>query len=116
MKNMEFYGYHGVLPEENKLGQKFIITVELYTDLKNAGISDDLKSSVNYAEVYEVVKQSAEQKVFKLIEALAEDIAINIFKDFVTVKELTVNVKKPAAPVKGIYDYFGVEIRRNRNE
>jgi dihydroneopterin aldolase len=115
MKNMEFYGYHGVLEEENRFGQKFIVTMELFADLKSAGISDDLRETINYAEVYEIVKNAVEKKLFKLIEALGEDIATTVLKRFSSVKELTVKVKKPSAPIKGTFEYFGVEIRRIRN-
>lgn len=116
LKNLGFYGYHGVLKEESVLGQKFFIDIELYVDTKEAGIKDDMNKSVSYADVYEVVKIIAEDKRFNLIEALAENISIEVLEKFELVKEIMVRVKKPEAPVKGIYDYFGVEIRRSRNE
>ncbi len=115
MKNLCFYGYHGVLPEENKLGQKFFIDVELYVNLKTAGISDDVEDTVNYAEAYAIVKEITENQQYKLIEALAENIADTILNKFQTVEEIEIQVRKPEAPVKGIYDYFAVEIRRKRN-
>lgn len=116
MKNLGFYGYHGVLPEETRLGQKFFIDVEMYVDLKAAGKSDDVKDTVNYAEAYNIIKGITEEKQFKLIEALAENIATEILNSFSSVKEILVKVKKPEAPVRGIYDHFGVEIRRDRND
>ncbi|MBM7614944.1 dihydroneopterin aldolase [Alkaliphilus hydrothermalis] len=115
MKNLGFYGYHGVLPEETKLGQKFFIDVELYTDLKTAGLSDDVADTVNYADVYDIIKNITENMKFKLIEALGENIASSILQGFPQVKEIVITIKKPEAPVRGIYDHFGVEIRR-RND
>ncbi|ABR48321.1 dihydroneopterin aldolase [Alkaliphilus metalliredigens QYMF] len=114
LKNLGFYGYHGVLPEENRLGQKFFVDIELYADLKTAGNSDDVKDTINYAEVYDVTKDIVENQTFQLIEALAETIAAKVLKDFSRVNEILVTIRKPEAPVNGIYDYFGVEIRRKR--
>ncbi|MDK2824658.1 MAG: 7,8-dihydroneopterin aldolase/epimerase/oxygenase [Clostridia bacterium] len=115
MKNLAFYGYHGVLKAENQLGQKFFIDVEIELDLKEAGKTDDVEKTVNYAEIYEVIKDIILNQRFNLIEALAENIAENILQKFTKVEQVVINVRKPEAPVKGIFDYFGVEIRRMRN-
>ena len=112
---MAFYGYHGVLQEEASLGQKFFVDVSLLLDTQIAGIKDDLTASVSYAEVYEVIKNVVENKRFKLIEALAEHITIVVFEKFERVQGMTVQVKKPEAPVPGYYDYFAVEIKRQRH-
>mgnify|MGYP000911949275 CR=1 FL=1 len=116
MRNLGFYGYHGVMPEENTLGQKFFLDIDMYADLKPAGNSDNVEDTIHYGEVYELVKDTVENKRFKLIEALAENIASSILENFSKVNEIKVRVKKPEAPVPGIYDYFGVEVRRSRNE
>lgn len=114
LNNLGFYGYHGVLKEEGVLGQKFFIDMELYVDTKEAGLTDDMNKSVSYADVYEVVKEITEKRSFNLIEALAENIAKEVLEKFNLINEVMVRVKKPEAPVNGIYDYFGVEIRRSR--
>ncbi|KXZ39738.1 dihydroneopterin aldolase [Alkalithermobacter thermoalcaliphilus JW-YL-7 = DSM 7308] len=115
LSNLAFYGYHGVLEEENKLGQKFFIDIELYCDLKKAGESDDLNFSVNYARVYDIAKDICENNRYKLIESLAENISKKIFQEFNIIDEVLIRIKKPEAPVKGIFDYFGVEIRRKKD-
>ena len=114
MNNLAFYGYHGVLEEENQLGQKFFIDAELKADLQSAGKSDDVEKAVNYAEVYELIKTICENEEYNLIEALAETIAQEILNEFELVLEVTIKVKKPEAPVEGIFDYMGVEITRKR--
>lgn len=115
MKNLGFFGYHGVLKEENILGQKFFIDIDMFLDLQKAGISDDVEDTVSYALVYDKVRAIVENKSFKLIEALAEDIANTILREFPKVREININIRKPEAPVNGIYDFFGVEIRRRKN-
>jgi dihydroneopterin aldolase len=114
MQHMGFYGFHGVLDEERSIGQKFFIDVELSLDLASAGRTDDVAKTVSYAEVYDDVKYFAESARYNLIEALAENIAQQILAKYDLVSEVLVRVKKPEAPVRGIFDFFGVEIRRAR--
>ncbi|OHW62089.1 dihydroneopterin aldolase [Andreesenia angusta] len=116
MKNLAFYGYHGAMAEENVLGQKFYFDLELLCDIENAGKTDDVLDTVHYGEVYETVKSVVEKERYNLIEALGENITSRILEKFSKVQEIVLLIKKPEAPVPGIYDYFGVEIRRARNE
>lgn len=114
LKNLAFFGYHGVLEEEKTLGQKFFLDIELYSDLSQAGVTDNVIDTIHYGEVYEVIKEIVVKKRFKLIEALAEDIAQEVLEAFEKVEEINVVVRKPEAPVAAIFDYVGVEIRRKR--
>ncbi|MBN2651946.1 MAG: dihydroneopterin aldolase [Spirochaetales bacterium] len=116
LKNLSFYSFHGNLPEEKQLGQKFFIDLEICTNLRTAGGSDNVADTINYALAYENVKSIVENKNFNLIEALAEEIAQSTLHNFETAKGVTVRVRKPQAPVNGIFDYFEVEITRERNE
>ncbi|WP_372712591.1 dihydroneopterin aldolase [Ilyobacter sp.] len=114
IKNMAFYGYHGVLSEENVLGQKFFVDIEINKSLREAGITDDLTKSVSYAEIYERVETIARGKSYKLIEALAEAVATDILENF-DITGIKVRIKKPEAPIPGHFDYVGVEIERSKN-
>ena len=116
LKDMAFYGYHGLLKEESVLGQKFFIDIEIETDTKEAGMNDDFTKTINYAEVYEITREFTEEKRFNLIEALAENIASEILNRFDIAHSVMVRIRKKEAPVKGIFDYMGVEIRRYQNE
>ena len=80
VNKMEFYGYHGVLPEENRLGQRFMVDLIVETDLKKAGLTDTLEESISYVELYQVCKEVVEGKPFKLIEAVAEQITDRIIR------------------------------------
>ena len=116
MQNLGFYGYHGLLKEESVLGQKFFLDIELDINTKEAGLTDDMTKSVSYADVYEVVKDIVQNQRFNLLESLAENIAKEVLEKFDLVKGIMIRVKKPEAPVNGIYDYFGVQIRRAKDE
>lgn len=113
LNEMEFYGYHGALPEETKLGQRFRVTVSLATNLELAGKTDDLEKTVNYAEVYELCKEIVEGAPKKLIEAVAEKVAgelINRYSNKVT--GVRVVLIKPDPPIAGHYASVSVDITR----
>ena len=114
LENMEFYGYHGVYPEENKLGQRYRVDLTVYLDLRSAGETDDLNKSVNYAEIYTLCKDVVEGKPFKLIEAVAEKIAVDVFANHEKIQACTVKVIKPDPPIPGHYQSVAVEIARER--
>lgn len=113
LEGMEVYGYHGVLPEEQSLGQRFIVDVELYLDLRPAGESDDPDRTVNYARVFELVESIVGGRPYRLIEAVAEAIASAVLERF-PVAVTRVRVKKPQAPVPGRFAWMAVEIRRTK--
>lgn len=114
VNQMEFYGYHGVLPEETRLGQRFIVDLVVETDLKKAGLSDDLKYSISYVDLYQVCQVLVEGTPYKLIESVAENIASQILEKFGKVSSVTVKVIKPNPPIPGHYESVAVEIKRSR--
>jgi len=115
LKGMRFFGYHGVFPEENKLGQQFIVDVELRLDLSGAAATDDLERTVNYAELHALVKAAAEGPPFKLIEALAGNVASRVLDAYTIVNEVTVRVTKPHPPFDIHFDGVTVELCRKRD-
>lgn len=115
LRNMKFYAYHGVLPEENKLGQNFYIDLDIYRSLEQAGKNDDLDQSINYGEVYKIVEEITTENTFKLIEKLASEIAKTLLLSF-DIDKIWIRVKKPEAPINGNFDFVGVEIVRKRSD
>jgi len=111
VQNMQFYGRHGVNPEEKELGQRFEVDIELDLDTRPAGLSDDLTQTINYAHVFRLVKRLVEEECFDLIEALAETIAAQVGREFGP-EAVRVRVRKPQAPLKGVFDYVAVAIER----
>lgn len=114
LERMEFFAYHGVFPEENRLGQSFLVDVELGLDLSAAGHSDALELTVNYAEAYERIRDIVERRTFRLIEALAESIASDLLHHYTDIQELTVRVTKLRPPFRAQLAGVSVEIRRKR--
>lgn len=112
IRELEVYCHHGVLKEENVLGQKFLVSIILYTDTKMAGVSDDLEQSVDYAKVSYFVKERMEEKNFKLIEAAAEYVAEKVLLSFPLIQRIQVEIKKPWAPILLPLETVSVTIER----
>jgi dihydroneopterin aldolase len=113
LEGMRFYAYHGVNPEEQALGQRFIVDVVLAVALRRPGQSDDLADTISYSAVYKVVRGIVEGEPRNLIEAVAEEIASAILMGFPPVARITVTVRKPEVPMKGsLLDAAGVRITR----
>lgn len=106
LKGMEFYAYHGAIKEENLLGQRFIVNLEIECDSPD---EDELKNTVDYTEIYKKTKDIVENFKFKLIETLAKEIGKKILEDK-RVKCVKVTVEKVSPPIKGILDKVGVEV------
>lgn len=115
VRDMQFYGYHGVLVEETRLGQRFRATVSLAVDIQAAGQSDDLNKTVSYVGVYDLCKEIIEGTPYKLIEAVAETIATRILSDYAgQVFGCRVEIMKPDPPIPGHYKEVAVEITRGQ--
>lgn len=114
LRGMTFAAAHGVLPHEKEMRQRFVVDAELLLDLHAAGLHDDLAETVNYAEVYEIVRRTIEGAPKNLIEALAEEIADRVLAAFAMMRSVRITVHKPSAPIHGIFSDVGVCITRER--
>ncbi len=115
LKRMVFYGYHGVYPEENKLGQKYFVDLDLRLDLSREARTDEVDATVNYAEIHALVKAIVEGEPVKLIETLTEKIASAVLGTYTSIIKATVSVTKPNPPFDITFDGVTVEFRRHRD-
>lgn len=115
IENLEFFANHGVYPEENRLGQKFVISADLYVDTREAGKTDELDKSVNYGEVSLTIQRYLKGHTFKLIEAAAEGLAEELFASYPLIGGMRLEIQKPWAPVGLPLRTVSVEIRRSRH-
>lgn len=113
LHGLEFFGYHGVLPEENRLGQRFVVDVELAFDTRAAGRTDDLTKTVDYGALFTDVRAIVEGPAAKLVETVAERIASRIL-DVYGAESVRVRVRKPDVPIPGTLEFVGVEIVRRK--
>lgn len=112
IEGLEVYCNHGVFPEENKLGQKFIVNAVLYTDTRKAGISDNLEKSIDYGKVCHFITDFMKENTYKLIEAVAENLAKQLLLTISSLREVEIEIKKPWAPIGLPINSAGVRIRR----
>jgi len=114
LHNAVFYGYHGNHHEEQNLGGKYHVDVDMETDFTAAAEHDTLAETVNYEMIYNLVQDTVTQERFKLIEAIAKRIADRIMENFSMVCGVNVRVRKPGAPIKGVIDYVEAEVDERR--
>lgn len=100
LQGMQFYGYHGVNPEERVLGQRYVVDLTVDLDLSQAGASDRLEDTVSYSHIYRSVRAVIEGEPRNLLESAAEAIAKRVLAEF-PVDAVSVTVKKPNPPVRG---------------
>lgn len=116
LTGLAFYGYHGVMPEESSLGQRFRIDLECGMDLREPGRTDDVDKTVSYELIFGVVRDAFEEHRFKLIEALAEHIVMRLFEAFGAIEWVRIRVRKPEAPIPVVAGEFAIEITRQRGD
>ena len=112
IQNLEVFANHGVFPEENVLGQKFIVSAVLYTDTRTAGKTDNLTASIHYGEVSQFIDHFLKEHTYKLLERIAESLAEELLLQTSGLEKIRLEIKKPWAPVGLPLETVSVEIER----
>ncbi len=110
LKNMAFYAYHGLLPEEERLGQRYEVDLDIFGDFRGFARNDEGRA-VSYPDVYSAIEEVVTGERFGLVEALADRIA-EVLQARFGIDRLLVRVRKPNPPVPGHFDGIEVEVRR----
>ncbi|SDB27717.1 2-amino-4-hydroxy-6-hydroxymethyldihydropteridine diphosphokinase [Eubacterium oxidoreducens] len=112
IKNLEVFGHHGLLPEENTLGQKFLINATLYIQAGIAGQSDKMSDSIHYGDVCQFITKFMHDHTFKLIETVAEQLSRQLLLTYPRMKKIRLEVLKPWAPIGLPLESVSVEVVR----
>lgn len=112
VEDLEVYAYHGVNQAEKDMGQRFLISLQLFLDLSEAGKNDDLNKTINYAKLCCDVEKEFKREKYNLIEKSAESLADFILKKYTAVKRVIVKIKKPWAPIGKSLKWVAVKIDR----
>ncbi len=112
ISNLEIFAYHGVLKEENSLGQKFLVSAELYTDISEAAREDEISKSINYASVCKDIESFLREHTFRLIETTADRLAKHLLHTYDRIERLRLEIKKPWAPILMTLDTVSVVVER----
>lgn len=114
LRDLGFYGFHGLYPEEERLGQRFFIDLECGVDLSAPGETDAIGHTVSYADIYDAVKATFETKRTKLIEALGQNIVSALFERFGDINWIIIRIRKPEAPIAMVRGEAAIELHRVR--
>jgi len=108
LKNMQFYGYHGVYEHEKELGAPFEVDIEISKPFDDVVSTDDISCTVDYDAVYKLVQSEVSNFKYNLIETLAGKIAYKIMNCY-EIEKVVVRVRKPKVQISGILDTVEVE-------
>lgn len=111
LKGLRVRGFHGVLPEERRDGQDFVVDVELSLDLAPAAASDDVADTVHYGELAERLAAVVAGDPVDLVETLADRLA-TVCLSYDRVQRAEVTVHKPSAPIPLAFDDVSVTLVR----
>lgn len=109
LKNVRLHAYHGVLPQEFTVGNDYVVNLEVNYDFSCAMQTDELAHTINYAELYELIKEEMAIPS-RLIEHVAGRIGNRIFKTYPAVHELTLAITKENPPFGADCDGAGVQV------
>ena len=113
LRDMAFYAYHGINPEEQAEGQIFVVDVAVDADLHRAGHTDAIADSIDYRDLYSRVRQVMTEERYGLLEAVAEAVAHRLL-DVERVQAVTVQVRKPHVKLGGPLAHAAVEVTRRK--
>ena len=112
IKDLEVFAYHGVFPEEKSLGQKFLISVTLNLNMREAAITGDLSKSVHYGELAHALEKEFQKESYDLIETAGEKLTTYVLNNYPMVSLVKIMIKKPWAPILRSMDTIAIEITR----
>lgn len=113
LQGMRFHSLHGALPVEAIIGNDFVVNISIEAETEEAEKNDDLDGTINYATVYDLVKEEM-GKPSKLIENVAYRIRKRVVSHFPAIERMTVEVQKKRPPVNGDVDYSSITLNYER--
>ncbi|MCW5701234.1 MAG: dihydroneopterin aldolase [Bradyrhizobium sp.] len=115
IKGLVIHARHGVMDHETEVGQRFVIDLELFSDLSESSRTDHLSDTVSYANVVATAVAAFRDTNYKLLERAAGAVADAILTTFPRIRAVKVTVHKPHAPIAAIFEDVGVVLTRSRH-
>src|SRR5258705_5598160 len=113
LEGLEFHAYHGVYPHERSSGNKFEVDIIVETEFQEAAFQDDLSGTINYEDLYALVK-SEMNKPSKLLETVGHAIAEKILTSFASAINVEVKISKFNPPIGGVCKKASVLVSRHK--
>lgn len=111
IEGMEFYAYHGCYEEERIVGNKFLIDLTIEAALDNAAKSDNIKDTINYQTVYNLIKREMKVKSY-LIENIAKRILDTLYDNFPEIDKVVIKVSKINPSIGGKVEKVSITLSR----
>ena len=111
IEGMEFYAFHGHFPEEQIVGNKFLVNIAIETSCDEAGKTDTLEDALDYQKVYNLIKLEMEKKSF-LLENICKRILDRLYQEFNTIEKATIKVSKINPPMGGQIEKVSITMTR----
>lgn len=115
LEGLEFFAYHGFHDEEQKMGNKYAVDISVTTNFNEAAEKDILSETVNYAELYKLVR-SEMHKPSRLLENIGKRIIKHVFADFKHVTSIEISISKFNPPIGGVCERAKVTLTESREE
>ena len=113
LKKIRCYAYHGVAPQENLIGNEYIVDLRLKVDISKAAQTDEVTDTVNYAEIHCVVMEEMAVPS-KLLEHVGRRIAEKLLEQFPTIEEVELCLSKRNPPMGADIESAGIEMHCGR--
>lgn len=113
VNDIQLHAYHGVMPQEQLTGNDYLVSVSAQYPIDKAIITDDVQHTLNYAMVYDIVKEEMDISS-KLVEHVAGRIAQHLMKQFAEISAVRVRVTKLNPPMGAQCAGAGVEVEMTR--
>ena len=98
LKDLRFYAFHGVLPQEKSVGAYFILNICVKVDVERAALTDEISDTVSYADIYQIAKEEM-QVTSELLEHVAGRICKRLYQEFSSVEAVDITIEKENAPI-----------------
>lgn len=112
IEEMEFYAFHGHYQEEQIVGNRFLVDLEMDTDLTGPAASDNLKDAVNYQKAYQIIKKEMKRTKSNLLENIGKRMLDALEGEMNGVKKMTIRIRKLNPPMGGPIKSVGIKMSR----
>ena len=112
LENLNFYGYHGVYNKEIKDGQEFILNLDISYNYNDS--SDSVSKTIDYIELYNLLKKIFNKTRYNLLETLGNEIINQVLDNYASIYYIKVNIRKPSISIEQNNDFINIEIEYNK--
>ena len=114
IEEMEFYAFHGHYQEEQIVGNRFLVDLEMDADLTAAAASDSLNDAVNYQQAYQIIKNEMRRTKSNLLENIGKRILDALYDEMEGIGKATIRIRKLNPPMGGPIKSVGIKMSRKK--